>query len=75
MDGADGFDQVIDLTLIASLDENAFPERENTPEWQGKYPMVIEIIDGYCWNVYSQDKEVINFLASNYNDIKVHFQS
>lgn len=69
---AKDLDQVINLILVASLNESDFSEIENTNEWQSNYPLVIEIVDGYCWNVYSQDKEIINFLASIYKDTKVH---
>jgi hypothetical protein len=72
---AEKCDQVINLILIASLDEEGFSELENVAEWQRNYPIVIELEDGYCWNVYSQDKELIYFLASCYKDTKVHVQN
>lgn len=67
-------DQVINLILIASKDKSDFSELENIDEWQSKYPLVIEIVDGYCWNVYSQDREIINFLAKIYKNTKIHLK-
>ena len=47
------------------------PKIEYTNEWRSKYPLVIEILDGDYWEVYSQDKSVIEYLASTYKETRV----
>ena len=64
-------DQVIDLILVASGDEKKFTKFEDDNKWRDKYPIVIEIIDGAYWEVYSNDKELIKNLSKFYQDTKI----
>jgi hypothetical protein len=70
---AKNMDQIINLILVASLHTSDFFDLGSSKEWKSRYPLVIEIIDGYSWHVYAQDKGIINLLASTYKDTKVHY--
>ena len=68
---ANGLEQVINLILVASNKEEDFIRFEDHNRWRNKFFLVIEIIDGDCWEVYSRDSELIKFLSKIYQNVKI----
>jgi hypothetical protein len=67
---ASKLDQVINLTLVACDTNSYFGKYENSHKWRERYSIVIEILDGEYWEVYSSNEELISCLQNKYSDIE-----
>ena len=63
--------QVINLILIASNVNQAFEKYEDSNDWRKKYPIIVEIVDGDYWEVYSSNENLIDSLEKKYKDTEV----
>ena len=62
---------VINLILVGKTDDQDFTAYENTNSWRKQYPIIVEIVDGYAWNVYSSSEKLISLLENKFNDTSV----
>lgn len=44
---------------------------ENTNSWRELFSVIIELVDGGCWEVYSQDEKNIKDLKHEYKNAKI----
>lgn len=64
------FQQIIDLTLIGCRDKNLLKRYEDDKEMYETCDIVIQMIDGCFWEVFSNDYELINRLATKFKKIE-----
>ena len=68
---ARGLNQVINLTLAASDQKFGFKPHSDLESWKNDYKIVVEIIDGDYWAIYSSNDDLIGFLAGKYDCTEV----
>lgn len=67
---ANNFDQVYDIIIIASRDEELLHRYEIDQEMYETCDIVIEMIDSGYWEVFSKDEDLIKRLGRKFKDIK-----
>ena len=65
------FQQIIWITIIGSRDKELFRYYQNDKEMYETCDIVIEMIDGGYWEVFSKDTSLINGLVAKFKDIKL----
>jgi len=60
--------QTINLSLVANINKESI-KSERSLIYEN--PIVIEIEDGYCWEVYTEDETIMNALQQKYKDIEI----
>lgn len=65
------FQQIIWITIIGSRDKELLRYYQNDKEMYETCDIVIEMIDGGYWEVFSKDTSLINGLAAKFKDIKL----
>ncbi len=60
--------QTINLSLVANINKELI---ESVRSLIYENPIVIEIEDGYCWEVYTEDETIMNAIQKKYKDIEV----
>ena len=68
---ADKVDQTINLILVACDNADSFIPYTNTTKWKRSYDVVIEIVDGDYWEVYTSDEKLVSLLESKYSDTEI----
>lgn len=63
--------QVINLILVISDSKNNFIQYVDSDEWRKKQKIIIEIVDGDYWEVYSSNDKLISHLEHKYKDTEV----
>jgi len=64
------FFQIIDIIIIGCQNESLLHRYENEHEMYETCDIVIELHDSCFWEVFSKDEQLINRLASKFNEIK-----
>jgi hypothetical protein len=63
-------EQIIDLILIGSKDQNLLQRYEDDQEMFETCDIVLELVDGGFWIIFSKDEQFISRLANKFKEIK-----
>ncbi len=65
------FDRIISICIIGSKDENLLRFYDDDRQMDEMCDIVIEMIDGWFWEVFSIDEQLIQRLASKFPKVKL----
>lgn len=65
-DIATKLEQIIDITIIGCNDLKLVQRYDTEEEMYKSCDIVIEMVDGSCWEVFSKDENLINGLAAKF---------
>lgn len=64
------FDQMFDIIVVASADQNSITRCDNDKELYSKHLIVIELFDGAYWRIYAEDEDIVKNLETQFNETK-----
>lgn len=64
------FRQIIDITILGCKNEELIKRYEDEQDLYESCDIVIRMIDGYCWEIFSKDENLINRIASKFKKIE-----
>ena len=64
-------DQVINIILVGNLEKKVNDKYLVEHGWKNKKEIVIEMVDGDCWEIYSSNLELVTYLKNKYLNVEV----
>lgn len=60
----------LDLVLVSYEKQEELTAYEEKNSWYLKHDIVIEMVDGYSWEVHAKDPKIIELLGKTYKDTR-----
>jgi hypothetical protein len=65
------FEQAINLILVGNREKRGNVEFLDSPDWLSKQDVTIQIIDGYCWEIYTANIELLNECKNTFKNVEI----
>jgi len=67
------FDQIFDVLIVGAPCKKAIKKHDKEEDLLSNCSIVIDLFDGACWKVYSEDESVIGQLENAFFDTKLSY--